>query len=78
MKKYLLLSLLLLTACGDNKPIITNTICPDGSKCVAVDCTNVYLSHTDCVVAFGKSCPNGYNILETKDGNYLIQCHQKW
>lgn len=58
-------------------PTITKTVCPDGSQCVDIDCVSVGYTHGDCLVAFGNACPSGYEIVEDKDGSYLIKCHDK-
>jgi hypothetical protein len=68
MKKYLLLSLLFLFACED-EPI--KTVCPDGSKCMIVNCN--WVGDDTCTIERGKACPAGYDVV-----NYnLIKCHPK-
>lgn len=73
MKRLFLLAI--LVACSP--PSTVNTTCPDGSKCIAVDCTSGNYSHTDCLIAFGNACPNGYDIVYDQGGNYLVRCHEK-
>lgn len=74
MNKLFLIIPLLLIGCSPKTTIVP---CPDGDRCASVDCSNNSLSHSDCVVAFGTACPHGYDILEDKDGSYLIKCHSK-
>jgi hypothetical protein len=69
MNKYLLLSLLLLVACNDDPPV--HTVCPDGSKCMIVNCD--WISDDTCIIARGKACPSGYDVM----GYNLIKCHPK-
>lgn len=73
MKKLLLALSLVFIGC--DPPKSTYTTCPNGGQCAAIDCTSDSYTHTDCVVAFGKSCPHGYDMVDAKGGNYLIRCH---
>jgi hypothetical protein len=81
MKNLFPLILLLAACCDESVPKTTSTICPDGDKCIIVDCHNDYFTHADCVVAFGKACSTGYEIKENNNWNssgvYLLKCHDK-
>lgn len=70
-----LLSGAIILACSP--PSTVETACPDGSKCIAVDCTSNGYSHTDCLIAFGKACSSGYDIVYDQGGNYLVKCKKK-
>ena len=69
--KKLFVALLLVTACNCDDGSIIHTVCPDGSKCVIVDCS--LLNDNQCTIQRGRACPAGYDIVKED----LIKCHTK-
>ena len=60
MKKYLLISVLLVSACATNTLLYNDE---NGHPVYQAKCGGTYLTYGDCLEKMGETCPRGFNIL---------------
>ncbi len=66
MKKYVLLSLLLLAACVQNRMLYVNE---KGNQVYQSKCNGGMLDMGDCMADAAAHCPNGFEVIQSSESN---------